>query len=156
EAPRSDMTKAIRDARASGLGIVAMKLLAGGASRVQRGDRLYGANPQSLSKQLNGEGVPLAAIKWGLRNESVATGIACMPNHEQLDENLRSMAEPYTNADEKLLATQLASISPSYCRMCGTCTGVCDKGVPVADVLRYLTYAEGYGQFAMARERFLE
>jgi predicted aldo/keto reductase-like oxidoreductase len=28
--------------------------------------------------------------------------------------------------------------------------------VAVPDVLRFLTYAEGYGQFAMARERFLE
>jgi LSD1 subclass zinc finger protein len=32
----------------------------------------------------------------------------------------------------------------------------CPQGVPVADVLRYLTYAEGYGQFALARERYLE
>jgi hypothetical protein len=26
--------------------------------------------------------------------------------------------------------------------------------LPVADMLRFLTYAEGYGQFAMAREQF--
>jgi len=26
----------------------------------------------------------------------------------------------------------------------------------VADVLRFLTYADGYGQFALARERFKE
>ena len=40
--------------------------------------------------------------------------------------------------------------------MCGTCGGVCDKGVPVPDMLRIMTYAEGYGNFALARERFLE
>jgi hypothetical protein len=34
--------------------------------------------------------------------------------------------------------------------------GICDKGVRVADTLRFLTYAEGYGQFAMAREQYLE
>jgi hypothetical protein len=28
-------------------------------------------------------------------------------------------------------------------------------GLPVADVLRYLTYAEGYGQFALGRDNFL-
>jgi predicted aldo/keto reductase-like oxidoreductase len=39
--------------------------------------------------------------------------------------------------------------------MCGSCSGVCARGVPVPDVLRFLTYAEGYGQFAMAREHFL-
>jgi predicted aldo/keto reductase-like oxidoreductase len=79
-----------------------------------------------------------------------------MTDHDQLDENLRAMAEPYAEADEKLLTAQLDSIGPSYCRMCGSCGGVCDKGVPVPDVLRILTYAEGYGQFALARERFLE
>ena len=28
--------------------------------------------------------------------------------------------------------------------------------MPVPDVLRILAYAEGYGQFALARERYLE
>ena len=156
DAPKSDMTSAIRAARKAGMGIVAMKALAGGVSRVQRGDRLYGANPQSLSKQLSQEGAPLAAIKWVLKNESVDTAIVCMTNHEQFEENVRAMAEPYTNKDETLLAARLAVISPTYCRMCGTCGGVCAKGVPVPDVLRFLTYVEGYGQFAMAREKFLE
>jgi hypothetical protein len=32
------MTEAIRSARKAGLGIIAMKVLAGGVSRVQRGD----------------------------------------------------------------------------------------------------------------------
>ena len=156
DAPKTDMTEAIRAARKAGLGIVVMKVLAGGTTRVQRGDRLYGANPQALSKQLSQQGVPVAAIKWALKNESVDTAILCMTNHEQFDENLRAMAEPYTEKDEKLLTTQLASIGPKYCRMCGACGGVCNKGIPVPDVLRFLTYAEGYGQFALARERFIE
>jgi hypothetical protein len=42
-----------------------------------------------------------------------------------------------------------------YCRMCGTCDGVCPKGLPVADVLRFLTYSDGYGEFALGRENFL-
>lgn len=155
-APRTDMSAAIRDARKSGMGIIVMKALAGGATRVQRGDRLYGADPQALAKRLGQPGLPLAAIKWALRNESVDTAIVCMTDHDQFEENLRAMAEPYTRKDEALLAEQLARISDSYCRMCGACSGVCEKGVPVPDMLRFLTYVEGYGQFAMARERFLD
>jgi predicted aldo/keto reductase-like oxidoreductase len=79
-----------------------------------------------------------------------------MTDHDQLDENLRAMSQPYSDHDARLLAQQMAHIGPRYCRMCGSCGGVCEKGVPVADVLRFLTYAEGYGQFAMARQRFLE
>jgi predicted aldo/keto reductase-like oxidoreductase len=156
DAPKTDMAEAIRSARKAGLGIVVMKVMAGGASRVRRGDRLYGADPQALGRRLGQPGVPVAAIKWALKNESVDTAIVCMTDHDQLDENLRAMAEPYTERDENLLTAQLARIGPSYCRMCGSCGGACDKGVPVPDVLRFLTYAEGYGQFALARERFLE
>lgn len=156
DAPKTDMTQAIRTARRAGLGIVVMKTMAGGTMRVQRGDRLYGANPAALSERLSQEGVPVAAIKWALQNEAVDTAIVCMTGHDQFDENLRAMAEPYTEKDEKLLTTRLAGISSTYCRMCGHCGGVCEKGVPVPDVLRFLTYAEGYGQFALARESFLE
>jgi hypothetical protein len=156
EARKTDMTEAIRAARKAGLAIVAMKVMAGGVSRVQRGDRLYGANPRALGERLGQPGVPVAAIKWALRNESVDTAIVCMTDHDQLDENVRAMAEPYTEKDEDLLTAQLARISPSYCRMCGACGGVCEKGIPVPDVHRFLAYAEGYGQFALARERYLE
>jgi aryl-alcohol dehydrogenase-like predicted oxidoreductase len=155
DAPPSDMTGAIRRAREAGLGIVAMKVMAGGVSRVARGDRTYGANPQELRKRLATPGVPVAAIKWALRNESVDTAIVCMTNHDELDENLRAMAAPYGDEDERLLTAQLAAIGPSYCRMCGGCGRTCEKGVPVPDVLRFLTYAEGYGQFALAREHYL-
>jgi predicted aldo/keto reductase-like oxidoreductase len=156
DAPRTDMTGAIRAARKAGLGIVVMKVLAGGVARVERGDRLYGADRQDLSRRLGQEGVPVAAIKWALKNKSVDTAIVCMTSHDEFDENLRAMAEPYTNKDEKLLTARLVAIGPKYCRMCGACGGVCEKGVPVADVLRFLTYAEGYGQFALGREKFLE
>jgi len=39
--------------------------------------------------------------------------------------------------------------------MCNGCSGKCPKGVPVADVLRYLAYAQGYGEFHLGRENFL-
>ena len=113
DAPKTDMTAAIRSARKAGLGIVVMKTMAGGVSRVGRGDRLYGANPRELSQRLSQPGVPVAAIKWALRNDSVDTAIVCMTDFDQLDENLRAMAEPYTQKDEQLLSTQLASISSS-------------------------------------------
>jgi len=153
---KSDLTDAIQTARRAGMGVVAMKVLAGGFSRIRRGDRLYGVNPDALTNTLKQEGAMLAAIKWVLKNRSVDTAIVCMTDFDQLDENLRALSEPFSDSDQKLLAAQLAYIRPLYCRMCGSCKGACEKGVPVADMLRFLSYAEGYGQFAMARERFLQ
>jgi predicted aldo/keto reductase-like oxidoreductase len=66
------------------------------------------------------------------------------------------MGSRLSPSDEKVLAAHLEMIRPVYCRMCGQCGGTCQKGLPVADVLRFLTYADGYGQFALGRERFKE
>ena len=153
---RPELGEAIESARRAGMGVVAMKVLAGGFSRIQRGDRLYGVSPGALTDTLKQPGAMSAAIKWVLKNRSVDTAIVCMTDFDQLDENRKAMSERFTERDEKLLAAQLAYIRPLYCRMCGACSGVCEKGVPVADMLRVLSYAEGYGQFPMARARFLE
>jgi len=148
--------EAIQKARKSGLGVVAMKVMAGGYARIRRGDRLYGQNPDQLTERLKRDGAMLASLKWTLRNKSVDTAIIGMTDFDELDENLRAMSEPFTGKDQGTLAAHLERISPMYCRMCGSCTGACDKGVQVADSLRCLTYADGYGQFALARQRYQE
>jgi len=153
---KPDLGEAIQSARGAGMGIVAMKVLAGGFSRIQRGDRLYGVDPGALTETLKQPGALSAAIKWVLKNPSVDTAIVCMTDFDQLDENRKAASERFTSRDEKLLAAQLAYIRPMYCRMCGACGGVCANGLPVADMLRILSYVDGYGQFAMARERYLE
>jgi predicted aldo/keto reductase-like oxidoreductase len=153
---KPDVTSAIQAARRAGVGVVAMKVLAGGFSRIRRGDRLYGVNPDELTNTLKQDGAIPAALKWVLKNEAVDTAIVCMTDFDQLDENLRAASEHFGGKDQKLLSRQLAYLGPRYCRMCGECSGVCDKGMRVADTLRFLTYAEGYGEFALARERYLE
>jgi hypothetical protein len=138
----------IEQASQAGMGVVAMKVMAGGFRRVKPTD--------PLAPKLKKEGAMLAALKWVVKNPNVHTTIPSMTDMEQLEENLKAMAEPYTPVEEKLLAQQLEYIGPLYCRMCGKCEGACAKGLPVADMLRFLTYAEGYGQFALGREKFLE
>ncbi len=134
----------LRDLDAAGVGVVAMKVMAGG----------HGAEERARREKLAASGGLLAGLKWVLRNKNVHGTIPSMTDMAQLDENLRARAEPWTPADERLLVARLERIRPDYCSMCGQCEGVCPKGLPVADVLRYLTYAEGYGQFALGREQF--
>ena len=132
----------------AGKGVVAMKVMAGGFRRQQPGS--------PMQEKLKRDGAMLAALKWVLRNPSVHTTIPSMTDMAQLDENLKACAQPFGAADEKLLALQLDHIRPMYCRMCGECAGQCRQGLPVSDVLRFLSYADGYGQFALGRERFLQ
>lgn len=147
---------AIEAARRAGVGIVAMKAMAGGLARIKRGDRLYGQDPNALTKRLQAPGAMVSALKWVWKNEGVDTCIIGMTDFEELDENIQAMSAPFDNKDATVLAGYLDAIRPLYCRMCGACDGACPRALPVADILRHLTYAEGYGQFALARERFLE
>jgi predicted aldo/keto reductase-like oxidoreductase len=137
---------AIAKAEQAGIGLVAMKVMAGGARRANR----------STLGILQRDGAMLSALKWVLKNPHIHTTIPSMTDMEQLEENLKAMSEKFTEADRKTLTAHLDRIRPVQCRMCGHCEGACPKGLPVADEMRFLMYAEGYGQFPLARERYLE
>ena len=136
----ASLEQTIDMAAKAGMGVAALKVMAGGPR----------------NQKLTQPGALLAALKWAINKPGIATAIPSMTDMSQLDENLKAMAEPITADDHKVLAAHLEIIKPLYCRMCGKCDGDCAKGLPVADVLRFLTYADGYGQFALGRERFLE
>jgi predicted aldo/keto reductase-like oxidoreductase len=143
------VTTALEQAAAAGKGVVAMKVMAGGFRTIKPGDPAY--------PKLKQDGGLLAALKWAMRNSKVVnTTIPSITDNEELEENLTAMGHPYGAAEEKLLAERLELIRPLYCRTCGQCDGDCRYGLPVADMLRILTYADGYGQFALGRERFQE
>jgi uncharacterized protein len=142
------MDQAIATAAKAGMGVVAMKVMAGGIRSVKPSDPNY--------QKLTRPGALLAALKWVINKPNIATTIPSMTDNDQLEENLRAMGSKLSAGDEKVLAAHLEMIRPIYCRLCGACDGMCSKGLPVADVLRFLTYADGYGQFALGRERFQE
>ena len=142
------MAGLLRQLHEAGTGVVAMKVMAGGFRALKPGDKTH----TTLKK----EGAMAAALKWVLRNDHVDTTIPSITDVDQLEEDFRAMSEPFSGPDEKILARQLQHIAPLYCRMCGKCEGTCAQGLPVSDVLRCLSYAEGYGQFALGRERYQE
>ncbi len=142
------MSQAMETAAKGGLGAVAMKVMAGGTRSHKPGD--------PLADKLAQPGAMLAALKWVVKNPNISTTIPSITDMDQLDENLKAMDHAYTSADAAILTAHLERIRPYYCRMCGACEGTCQKGLPVADVLRCLTYSDGYGQFALGRERYLE
>jgi len=141
------VTTVLEQAAKAGKGTVAMKVMAGGFRRISPDDPKY--------KKLKQEGGMLSALKWVVRNRSVHTTVPSMTDIDQLEENIKAMSVPFGTDDEKRLAAHLERISPLYCRMCGGCQGQCRQGLPVEDMLRFLTYADGYGQFALGREHFL-
>ncbi len=130
----------------AGIGVVAMKVMAGGYRGRAASDPLYGVYQRP--------GAYAAAIRWALRSDRVQTTSVRMTDHDQLLENMQAMASPYSPSDEKLLAARLDHIRPVFCRMCGACDGVCPKGLPASDIVRFVTYADGYGDVRLGRASF--
>lgn len=137
----------IKQAHDKGIGTVAMKVMAGSI-------RIKGATDDEAQARMKRRGAPYAALKWSLRVPFIDTAIPSMRDMDQLDENIRAMVQPYKPEDDRVLAAHLERIAPLYCRMCGTCAGACSQGLPVSDIIRYVTYAHGYGEFPLARENY--
>jgi len=140
----SEMHAAAKKVHDAGIGVIAMKVLAGG---------LRSRNPLPQFKQA---GAVLAALKWAMNNPSVDAVVTSVKDVEQLEQNVGAMTEPFTDRERQLLAAAFEQFGPDYCRMCGRCEGTCSKGLPIPEILRCRMYAEDYGQFAMGRGKFLE
>ncbi len=138
----------VEQARKAGLGIVGMKAMAGSF-------RLPGATDDTFQAKIKVPGVPVAALKWSLRNPLMDCVIPSIKDMEELDEDVQVMSAPYMPADEKILSAQRDLIRPLYCHGCGECAGVCRLGLPVPDLVRFAMYSDGYGEFRLGRERFL-
>ena len=138
--------RAVAQLHDAGIGVIAMKVVVA----------LSGFNLKTVENppaKPNGDG-PVAGIKWVLQNPAIGTTVPNMRTIPQLEMNFRAMSEPYTPADEKLLTRLNEQIRPDYCRMCYECKGDCPKGLPVADMLRFLSYHDLYGDYHRAMLSF--
>jgi len=134
---------AIEKLTQAGVGVIAMKVMA----RAGRG--------RGAAQPPRPANFAPAALKWAINQPGIATTVPSMTDIDQLEQNFRVMAERFTDADAKILSARLEEITPYFCRMCGECDGKCPKGLPVADMVRFVMYADGYGQFPLGRENFL-
>ncbi len=131
-------TKALARAAGAGVGIVAMKSLAGGY-------RTDTPGPISPCQ---------AALKWVLKNRNVAAIIPGMRDMAELREDIAVMGMKFGPLDRYILDRYRASIDSVYCRFCGACEAGCPFGVEISTVNRSLMYAEAYREEGLARETY--
>ena len=101
--PEMEMEKTLAAARAAGIGIVAMRTMAGGFSGIHSGDGFYPGNPEALTTRLKRPGAMVSALKWAIRNRFVDAAVAGVITPDQLTENVAGVAAPFTDADGKLI-----------------------------------------------------
>lgn len=137
----AELKSAIRKAAGQGIGIVAMKTLAGG-----------GYYDKEKTKPIN----TTAALKWALSNQDITTAIAGMTEFGQLDLNIKMLTDITLTDEEKNDLVVPASETGMYCNGCSKCVAECRRNLPVPDLMRAYMYAYGYSSPAMAHSLIRE
>lgn len=135
-----ELKKAIERANKAGIAVVAMKVMGGGRGYI--GSKMGDLNPFQ------------SALKWVMNDKNIATTIPSITSFRQLNENFEVMGTKMTWSDRKILDKFAKATDKLYCRMCGECLGKCPENVNIPDIMRYLMYAEGYGELQLGRDSY--
>jgi len=121
----------LREAKKRGVGVVAMKTLAGA---------------KDMDFDPKGEEFAPAAFKWVLKHPEVAGLVITIKKVKDLDLYLQASGVKFAAADQEILDRYAKRYGREYCRTgCGDCEGSCPAGVAMATALRYKMYFSDYG-----------
>lgn len=138
---RDKILQRIEEASKAGLGIIAMKTMAGG--RIGKGEN------QKMKYQ--------AALKWALNNPHIHTSIPGITAFEELDENMAVMNDlSLSNEEKDFLLYAANSTEGLYCDGCKECMKACPKDIPIPDMMRAYMYAHGYRETLKAKQELEE
>ena len=129
---------AIQQAAESGLGVIAMKTMAGAYWDKER------------TRPIN----TTAALKWVLQNKNIHTTVPDCSTFEQLDQNLGVMADLELTQQEKqdLKPPSSELTSGLYCQQCNRCLSQCPEKIDIPTIMRSYMYAYGYRNLESARQ----
>ena len=131
-----EVKQAIAEAANAGIGIVAMKTMAG----------VY------LDKEKTKKVNTKAALKWALQDKNVHTSIPGCTAFEHLEENLEVAQNiEFTEEEKKDIETTGRDIS-MFCTGCSDCEKQCPHGVPVPELMRAYMYTYGYKDLALGKQ----
>ncbi len=119
-----------------GIGIVGMKVMAGGYLDKEK------------AKPVN----HLAALKWVVEDENIHTTIPSMVNLEQLTANLPLLTDIELSRKEKKDLALAEKEEGLYCNACGECISLCQKNLPIPELMRAYMYSYGYRSALQAKE----
>lgn len=114
-----------------GIGIVAMKTMAGGFMDRER------QHPIDCR----------AALKWVLQDKNFHTSIPGIVSFDQMTENFGVMENLELTETEKLHLEEAKLTAGLYCDGCGQCVDQCTRHLPVYDFMRAYMYTYGYRNF---------
>ena len=131
-----EVRRAIANASQAGIGIIAMKTIAGGYFDREK------------TKPVNTK----AALKWVLQDPNVHTAIPGFTTFDQMELDL-SVMEDLTLTDSEKQDLRLGALKNGlYCQGCEKCLYQCKRHLPIPDIMRAYMYAHGYKNPSVAQE----
>lgn len=132
----TDVKTAIAEAANAGLGIIAMKTMAG----------VY------LDKEKTKKVNTKAALKWALQDENVHTSIPGCTAFEHLEDNLEVAQNiEFTEEEKNAIETTGREIS-MFCTGCSDCENQCPYALPIPELMRAYMYTYGYRDLALGKQ----
>jgi predicted aldo/keto reductase-like oxidoreductase len=129
----SEIEPLIADVRKKGIGVVAMKIFAGG----RQGNLKEFVNKDVSYSQ--------AAIRWVLSNPNIDTCVPTMSSYSHVEEYVAASGQPLNRSDLRVIADYKKQAQDYYCRVsCSECLSSCPNNVAINDVLRYQMYFVDY------------
>ena len=133
---REEVRKAVAEAAAAGIGVVAMKTQAGAYWDKEK------LQPINMR----------AALKWVLNDPNVATAIPGFTTFDQLKEDWSVVTDIALTPQELKDLHFEEQVAGLYCQQCGQCVAGCPKRLPIPDLMRGYMYAYGYRNLGLAHE----
>lgn len=132
-----ELDEAIDFASEKGVGIIAMKTMAG----------VYWDKEKTMPINTK------AALKWALQNENIHTAVPGFTTFDELKQDLEVVTELKLSKDElkDLKLAQNNSRHGIYCQQCGNCISQCKASLDIPTLMRSYMYAYGYGNFTHAK-----
>jgi len=125
-----------------------MKVMAGGFRRAKPGDK--------TADILKREGAMLSALKWVLKNKNVGTTIPSITDNEQLEEEPEGDVGAVLRCGPEDPPGAVGVHPPAVLQDVRRLLGPVPEGAAGFRRAPFTSsYAEGYGQFQLARESFL-
>lgn len=134
---RDECDEAISYAVKAGIGVLAMKTLAG----------VY--EDKSRKKPVDSD----AALKWVLQNENISSIVSGMSSLEELNKNM-AMIRNITLSEEELKELAISGLMNGqglYCQQCRQCIPQCSGHLAIPTIMRSYMYAYGYKNMEQAR-----
>lgn len=131
----AEMKQMIAKAKEAGLGVVAMKTMAGGFLDRER------------TKPVNAK----AAMRWAMMDPNVDTSIPGATTFDQLNEMIEVMNNLDMTDEEKKFIGAYNNAASLYCSGCRECIPQCPRNVPIPEMMRSYMYTYGYRDPGLAQ-----